>query len=250
MGVVGKVKVNGPNGVFTVDVVDLGDSTTGHSLRIRTPKGIKEFNLVTPDDNRASALRVNTPWGVLAIAKDGRNEIHHPGSFKTTYPTSDSHEVVSVLEGGSIDNGTLNDKVFNTARGGLQTVELGTTELDNVVRVRWVARTRMVFPTWNPGPIGTTAHLQLGFYVSYNTNGGEFTPWELVWQRHRSRRYPGFTQTQGVTYTEDVAVTLNMPPGRHTIRYRAFEWAGDRVYNTPLDGTYIELLDGWTEYTK
>jgi len=77
MGVVGKVKVRGPNGVFTVDVVDLGDSQTGHSLRIRTPKGIKEFNLVLPSDKRASPLRINTPWGILSIAKDGRNVIEH-----------------------------------------------------------------------------------------------------------------------------------------------------------------------------
>src|SRR5690606_10538827 len=77
MGVVGKVKVMGPNGTFTVDVVDLGDSQTGHSLRIRTPKGIKEFSLVLPSDKRASPLRINTPWGILSIAKDGRNVIEH-----------------------------------------------------------------------------------------------------------------------------------------------------------------------------
>src|SRR5690606_36764883 len=69
MGVVGKVKVMGPNGAFTVDEVDLGDSQTGHSLRIRTPKRIKEFSLVLPSDKRASPLRINTTCEIMTIAK-------------------------------------------------------------------------------------------------------------------------------------------------------------------------------------
>ena len=230
MGVVGKVKVMGPNGVFTVDVVDLGDSQTGHSLRIRTPKGIKEFNLVTLDDIRASALRVNTPWGVLAIAKDGSNVRSH-----------ESDAVLYAFEG----------------EGEMPTrsVLLGRTELNKVVRLAMDVRLH----------VRISCGMNFGFTSGFdraNTrarlravhvgSGTTYTSGEV--SVSRSLRHNAFSDLiDWGTYKNATVVLSGLPPGKYDVYMLMNGWRG------PSEGHLSDVSEAaahevkcyaWREYTK
>lgn len=227
MGVVGKVKVRGPNGVFTVDVVDLGDSQTGHSLRIRTPKGIKEFNLVLPSDKRASPLRINTPWGILSIAKDGRNVIEHQSGVSWS--------------GSRSSPGTVTGERY-----------IGQTELDIVRRIEMDLSLTLRITCGRSDlfsghdSAATRAHIEA---VSLST-GQTFTGPEV--NLERSVRHRGLS-TVDVSYSMQAkAVLTGLPPDAYEVRLKTHGWRGQSEgHLTTGEGSqHTVTCRVWREYTK
>lgn len=227
MGVVGKVKVRGPNGVFTVDVVDLGDSQTGHSLRIRTPKGIKEFNLVLPSDKRASPLRINTPWGILSIAKDGRNVIEHQSGVSWS--------------GSRSRPGNVTGERY-----------IGQTELDIVRRIemdlsltlRITCGLSDLFSGHDSA--ATRAHIEA---VSLST-GQSFSGPEV--NLERTVRHSGLS-TVNVSYSMQAkAVLTGLPPDAYEVRLKTHGWRGQSEGHLSAgEGSqHTVTCRVWREYTK
>lgn len=67
---IGTFKVKTPSGILTLPIYDPNVGMTGkNQLRIQTPRGVGCFELVDITDPNASPLRVYTPSGVKAIAK-------------------------------------------------------------------------------------------------------------------------------------------------------------------------------------
>lgn len=226
MGVVGKVHFKHPSGIRSVDVVDLGDSQTGHSLRIKTPKGIKEFNLVTPDDSRASPIRIKTPWGVYSLAADGRNS----------------------AAGSSTDYAIWSSDSIGRSQGGTVTKELATTTFNKVVRVQAVVRVHVRVSVTGPDDYSLYAQLKArGSFQLVSVDGGAtYTSSETAEAYAYSYAYANTDEKQAT-----LAVTV--PAGRYRIlaRVRAYDGRLDHPRNRGSGSLRAATyLDSWTEYTK
>ena len=67
---IGTLKVQASSGTLTIPIYDPNVGMTGkNQLRIQTPRGVGCFELVPTTDPNASPLRIYTPSGVKAIAK-------------------------------------------------------------------------------------------------------------------------------------------------------------------------------------
>lgn len=67
---IGTFKINTSTGILTIPIYDPNVGVVGkNQLRIQTPRGIGCFELVPTNDPNASPLRIYTPSGVKAIAK-------------------------------------------------------------------------------------------------------------------------------------------------------------------------------------